>query len=145
MLIERDKTMADQTKPVTPSFPMWDIGITDEEVAERKKFLEFRDEDVERLRGVHALAQGYAEPVIDAFYTHLLAFEEGQQFFRDPAILERVKRMQREYFLGLTQGTYDVAYADNRLKIGAVHESIGLPIKTYLGMYNFYLRAVAAQ
>jgi rsbT co-antagonist protein RsbR len=37
------------------------------------------------------------------------------------------------------------SYAHNRLKIGAIHERIGLPVKLYLGMYNFYLRAVAGR
>jgi len=31
------------------------------------------------------------------------------------------------------------------LGIGAIHERIGLSVKSYLGMYNFYLRAVAAK
>jgi rsbT co-antagonist protein RsbR len=42
--------------------------------------------------------------------------------------------------LRLTQGNYDLAYAENRLNIGAIHERIGLPVKAYLGMYNYYLR-----
>src|SRR5260370_3921193 len=53
--------------------------------------------------------------------------------------------MQKEYFLRLTQGNYDLAYTQNRLTIGAIHERIGLPVKSYLGMYNFYLRAVATR
>jgi rsbT co-antagonist protein RsbR len=38
--------------------------------------------------------------------------------------------MQREYFLGLTQGNYDTVYVEDRLRIGEVHERIGLPIKS---------------
>src|SRR5205085_2954315 len=54
-------------------------------------------------------------------------------------------RMQKGYFLRLTQGNYDQTYVQNRLGIGAVHERIGLPMKLYLGMYNFYLRSVASR
>jgi rsbT co-antagonist protein RsbR len=97
------------------------------------------------LLEVNKIAQRYVDPVIEAFYNHLLAFEETQEVFRDPMILGRVKGMQREYFLRLTQGIYDTAYVENRLKIGEVHERIGLPVKSYLGMYNFYLRAVAGR
>jgi rsbT co-antagonist protein RsbR len=81
--------------------------------------------------------------VIEDFYKHLLSFEETRSFFRDPHVLQRVKNAQQEYFLRLTQGKYDLAYVENRLGIGAIHERIDLPIKSYLGMYNFYLRAVS--
>jgi rsbT co-antagonist protein RsbR len=118
---------------------------TDQEIAHRKKFLEFQDEDIARLLEVNKIAQRYAEPIIEAFYNYLLTFEETREVFRDPVILGSVKGMQREYFLRLTQGIYDTAYVENRLKIGEVHERIGFPVKSYLGMYNFYLRAVAGR
>lgn len=112
-------------------------------VSERKRFLEFDDDDVRRLVDIDELAQRYANPVIEAFYDHLLSFDEGKMFFADPAVLERVKLAQKEYFLRLTKGDYGTEYVENRLSIGAVHERIGLPVKSYLGMYCFYLREVA--
>jgi rsbT co-antagonist protein RsbR len=120
-----------------------DMELSAAEVAQRKAFLEFHEDDVDRLMTVNELATEYADPVIEDFYTHLLTFEETADFFRDPKVLEYVKRMQKEYFLRLTAGEYDEAYIENRLSIGAVHEQIGLPVKAYLGMYNFYLRTVA--
>ena len=117
--------------------------ITEQELLRRKDFLEFRDEDVAYLIGINDLAQRYAESVIEDFYRHLLSFEEMKVFFRDPEVLKRVKDAQQQYFLRLTQGNYDLAYAQNRLLIGAVHERANLPVKAYLGMYNYYLRAVA--
>src|SRR5215469_4460969 len=117
--------------------------ITEQELLRRKDFLEFRDEDVAYLIGIHDLAQRYAESVIEDFYKHLLSFDETKVFFRDPEVLKRVKNAQQQYFLRLTQGNYDLAYAQNRLLIGAVHERANLPIKAYLGMYSYYLRAVA--
>jgi rsbT co-antagonist protein RsbR len=83
--------------------------------------------------------------VIEDFYRHLLSFEETRAFFSEPKLLKRVKGLQKDYFLRLTQGSYDLAYMENRLNIGSVHEHTGLPVKSYLGMYNFYLRAVAVR
>src|SRR6516162_1664313 len=117
--------------------------ITEQELLRRKDFLEFRDEDVVYLVDINDVAQRYAESVIEDFYKHLLSFDETKVFFRDPEVLERVKNAQQQYFLRLTQGNYDLAYAQNRLLIGAVHERANLPVKAYLGMYNYYLRAVA--
>lgn len=119
--------------------------ITDQELLRRKDFLEFRDEDVDNLLKMNEVAQQYADSAIDNFYGHLLSFDDTRSFFRDPEMLRRVKNAQQEYFLRLTGGNYDITYAQNRLKIGAIHERIGLPVKLYLGMYNFYLRAVATR
>ena len=121
------------------------LDVSEQELARRKAFLELAEDDVDNLTGINDLARRYAETVIEDFYKHLLSFEETRVFFDDPQRLQRVKGQQKEYFLRLTQGNYDVAYMHNRLKIGAVHEQIGLPVKSYLGMYNFYLRAVAAR
>lgn len=121
------------------------LDITDGELAQRKAFLELGDDDVANLTGINDLARRYADAVIEDFYRHLLSFEETRVFFDHSTLLQQVKGQQKEYFLRLTQGNYDLAYMRNRLRIGAVHERIGLPVKSYLGMYNFYLRAVAAR
>jgi rsbT co-antagonist protein RsbR len=117
--------------------------ISEQELVRRKDFLEFGDADVSNLAEINELAQRYADAVIEDFYKHLLSFEETRSFFHDPQVLQRVKNAQQEYFLRLTQGKYDLVYVENRLSIGAIHERIGLPVKSYLGMYNFYLRAVS--
>ena len=117
--------------------------ISEQELVRRKDFLEFGDADVSNLAEINELAQRYADAVIEDFYKHLLSFEETRSFFHDPHVLQRVKNAQQEYFLRLTQGKYDLAYVENRLSIGAIHERISLPVKSYLGMYNFYLRAVS--
>ena len=122
-----------------------DAEVTEEELLRRKNFLQFGDDDVDNLVGIHNLALQNVKSLIGDFYEHLLSFEETRIFFEDPEVLKRVQNAQEEYFLRLTQGNYDPAYAQNRLRIGAIHERIGLPVKAYLGMYNYYLRAMASR
>jgi len=136
----------DQQSPAMSDSPYGDVlEIGEEELAQRKAFLQFGDADVAALTGINDVARRYAGTVIEDFYAHLLAFEDTRAFFADPQVLQHVKNMQKEYFLRLTQGNYDLAYTQNRLKVGTIHERLGLPIKSYLGMYNFYLRNVAAK
>src|SRR5205085_2726347 len=122
-----------------------EMDLGPDEIARRKEFLELLEADVERLERLNEVAEHYADDVIEHFYKHLLSFAECREFFTNPGTLEHVKRMQKGYFLRLTQGNYDQTYVQNRLGIGAVHERIGLPMKLYLGMYNFYLRSVASR
>ena len=120
-----------------------EMDVDDAEVARRKEFLQFGEEDERTLQGLREIARKYAEPVIEDFYRHILSFEETRAFFRDPEVLDRVKRLQKEYFLRLTEGDYGREYVANRLRIGTAHERINLAPKWYLGMYNHYLRLVA--
>ncbi len=135
--------MTEETKQDTEKTLMEELGFTEGEIARRRAFLELGDEDIQELLSINELAKEYADPVIEAFYKHLLSFEETRVFFQDPELLKRVKHAQKAYFSSLTQGHYDKVYIKDRLKIGAVHERIGLPVKAYLGMYNFYVRNVA--
>lgn len=117
--------------------------IDEEEVARRKAFLQFETEDVERLASIQELAQQYATEVIEDFYRHIMAYPETRVFFQDPILLERVKEKQKHYFMDLTRGNYGQDYIEGRLRIGQIHERIGLPVKSYLGMYRYYLSKVA--
>lgn len=121
------------------------IGLGNDELAMRKRFLEFGDDDVRRLEGMYDLTHEYVDSVIEAFYEHLLSFHETAAFFRDPHVLEHVKAQQKEYFIRLTQGDYEQQYVDDRLRLGSIHEQIGLPVRSFLGMYAFYLRQIAAR
>lgn len=118
------------------------LNIDEEEIENRKQFLEFHEDDAQRLKSIGGLADRYADEVIEEFYKHLLSFEETRVFLSDPETLAKVKNAQKNYFLRLTQGNYGPEYIENRLRVGSAHERISLPIKAYLGMYNFYLRAV---
>ena len=120
-----------------------EMGVDEEEVERRKAFLEFGEGDVDVLRGLRELARKYADPVIEEFYGHILAFDETKSFFRDPKVLARVKELQKDYFVRLTEGDYGKSYVANRLKVGAAHEQVRLEPKWYLGMYSYYLRLVA--
>ncbi|HTN51607.1 MAG TPA: protoglobin domain-containing protein [Anaeromyxobacter sp.] len=135
--------MAERVQASVSRLMPQEMEMGEAEVARRKAFLELRDEDVEALKGLREIARKYVDPVVEDLYRHFLSFEETRAFFRDPAALERVKRLQKDYFLRLTEGDYGSDYVSNRLRIGTVHERIELAPKWYLGAYSFYLRAMA--
>jgi hypothetical protein len=87
---------------------MEELGLDDREIAWRKAFLEFGEEDAKRLASAHEIARSYARPVIEDFYRHLLSFEETRAFFADPRVLAYVKKRQIEYFQQLTGGEYGI-------------------------------------
>lgn len=117
-----------------------ELGLTEGEIASRKAFLAFGDDDAACLRALHLpLAKVRAE-IINEFYAHLLSFEETSALLGDEETLTRLKRKQSAYFERLTAGEYGLRYVRDRLGVGIVHQSIGLEPKWYLGGFNAYLR-----
>jgi signal transduction histidine kinase len=113
------------------------------ELEGRKRFLQFDAADERRLLQYGAMTRDRAGQIVDALYDHLLSFDETRAFFSGPEEIDRVKRAEVRYFERLTQGSYGPEYAEERLKIGAMHERVGLDVKYYLGAYCFYLREIA--
>jgi rsbT co-antagonist protein RsbR len=115
------------------------------ELASRRAFFRVNDEVLRRLESLRPFAERHTEGVVNAFYELLLDHPETAKFFRDDSVVRHVKSLQSEYFLQLFEGRCDLAYVENRLRVGAAHERIGLAPKWYLGAYRRYLEVVREQ
>ncbi len=122
------------------------MNLSAEDIAERKTFLEFGERDVARLREIHEHVESiHVDDVFtDLFYYHLRSFPELRKFLPDEATVERLKAIQAQYFKRLTSGQYDEAYVLDRLRVGYVHQQVGLQPKWYTGAYRKYLSFLLA-
>jgi rsbT co-antagonist protein RsbR len=118
------------------------LRLDEAELRARRTFCELTDEDLRRLASLRPFAEKHSGAVVEAFYSLLLSHEQTRRFFPDDATIRRVKRTQSEYFLGLFDGRCDLGYIEDRLRVGAAHERIGLSPKWYLGAYRKYLDLV---
>ena len=116
-----------------------ELGLDDAEFAQRKAMLEFTETDIALLRAVHAPLEQIRQSFSDSFYNHLLSFEPLRKLLPDEATINRLKQTQSAYFGELTAGEYGADYIKNRLRVGIVHQRIGLEPKWYVGAYRKYL------
>jgi rsbT co-antagonist protein RsbR len=121
------------------------LKLDEAELKSRRAFFALTDEDLARLASLRGFAEKCTDSVVEEFYKLLLSHPETQKFFPDDATIRRVKRTQREYFLGLFNGRCDLTYVADRLRVGAAHERIGLSPKWYLGAYRNYLQLILDQ
>lgn len=119
-----------------------EIGIDAIEIARRQEFLSFNEQDAEALKAMHTMLEGHREHLTEVFYAHLLRFPEIRPLLGDETKLARLKHAQAMYFGQLTSGRYDLAYVENRLHIGIVHQRVGLTPKWYMSAYCVYLSEV---
>lgn len=121
-----------------------EIGLTSEELEQRKQFLEFNPTDVELLKQMHQYIADHAvdDFFTESFYSHLFSFAALKRFLPDEATIHRLKIAQSKYFKRLTQGEYGDNYVLDRLRVGYVHQKIGLEPKWYTGAYRKYLSSL---
>jgi signal transduction histidine kinase len=105
-----------------------------------KDFLGITADDERMISALRGRFAEFAPRLADGFYKHLLAHPETAQFLQDPELLARLKKAQMAYFEELVSGTYDGAYFDKRLRVGEIHNAIGLLPRWYLGAYNQYVQ-----
>jgi rsbT co-antagonist protein RsbR len=118
------------------------MGMSETELQARRAFFELGDEDLARLRSLRGFAEKYTHEITEALYELILGQGETRAFFPDDGTIEHVKKMQNTYFLGLFAGRIDAEYTRDRLRVGATHERIGMPVKWYLGAYRRYLELI---
>jgi len=108
----------------------------------RKEFLRLTPEEEAALVKLKPLITKHADELVNAFYRHLLQFEETRRLLTNEMITNRLLAAQHKYLLELVGGDYGPEYIADRLKIGHVHERIGLTPQWYLGAYNLYLAMI---
>jgi PAS domain S-box-containing protein len=112
--------------------------MTPQECDLRLKFLDLTDRDCQALRALRPMMEQHVGTVVDTFYGHLLAFDETRRLLHDHTTVERLKKLQRDYLLRVTEGNFDLAYFQDRLRIGRTHERVGLSPRWYLSAYSFF-------
>lgn len=108
-----------------------------------RDYLEFTDDDAQLLRDVHPYLRAHQPQVVHSFYEHLLRFPRLQQLLDNPHTFARLKCLQARYFDTLTAGEYDATYERNRIRVGLMHQHVGLEIRWYIGAYRKYLAELA--
>ncbi len=115
------------------------IGLDREEISQRLRFLDWSAADIEQLGRHSAGLQPAHARFLDHLYQRLGDFPATAAIVNDPATISRLKHSQGDYYQRLWNGPYDRDYVLNRLRIGWIHQKIGVDLKWYLGAYRLYL------
>src|SRR5215470_18534718 len=122
--------------------PLRDVtGLTDARREEQLSFFDLGPEDARQLRAYRPLSEKSVDRIVTEFYEHLLRFPELEELLRsEPGRIAKLQGLQREYFLGLSEGRFDAEYFESRLRVGDAHQRIGLRPVWYIGAFALYLR-----
>ena len=111
-------------------------GLDQGEISTRLDFLDWSSADDARLQTACADFSADHQAFVERLYQHLSAFEAPAALLQDATVTTRLKHSQFSYYQRLWQGPRDHDYVCDRLRVGLVHEHVGLELKWYLGGYR---------
>lgn len=115
------------------------MGIDANEQSARKAFVDFTDADVRALKALRPIIQQSADAIVNIFYANIERYSELMRVVKNAdSSIDRLKMAQKRYLMEMFDGNYDEAYFERRLKIGVIHNRIGLTPRWYLGSYSVY-------
>ena len=136
-------------KALAPRF-----GIDERNLAVRREFVRLGEAERQLLAGLEPWAARVAADIAREFYDWQFAFGPTLAFFTDfaaarhvplDAVRRQLESSQAGYLYRLFSGAqlgWGVAYFEDRLNVGWIHDQIDLPFKWYIGSYAEMQRLV---
>lgn len=108
------------------------LNISNQEIAKRKKLLGFTNKDAEALLAYKPIIAKHCSGIVNNFYDFMTSFSEVSSIIGDLETMRRLQSSMNRYVLDLFDGHYDKDYVSKRLRIGLVHQRIGVSTELYL-------------
>ncbi len=120
------------------------LGLSEGEVKRRIAYVNLSPEEVNFLRELsNKLSEEEIAKIFREFYKHLFSFEETKRILeREEDLLDRLKDAQIKYFRELLKAEHNLDYALSRLKVGMVHERVGVDPKFYTGAFAKWVETI---
>ena len=115
------------------------LGLDRKAIASRLRFLQWDRSDAEQLNATAERMESAHALFLQRFYDHLGECQDIAALVADESTLLRLKHSQRCYYQRLWHGPYDRDYVLDRLRIGWIHQRVGVDTHWYLGAYRMYL------
>lgn len=115
------------------------LGLDADGLQQRLHFLDWSDADGDRLRRIASFGERASHEFVEALYQRLGQYPEPRAILRGDGLVDRLKQSQRGYYSRLFDGVVDQSYLEERVRIGHIHERVGVELKWYLGAYRLYL------
>lgn len=112
------------------------MRISEHDIERRKVFMSFGKEDVQALVAASSWIEPFIPEVVRKFYLLQTSIPEISLIIGDRETLNNLHLSMEKYVRELFMGDYELHYVEKRLRIGKVHQRIGVSPKLYLSGIN---------
>ncbi len=105
----------------------------------RKKLFNLGEHEIALIKELGQKLAGKEAEIVEALHEYLENFDENRDILGNPAMAERLKQHQREYFSELLSGEFDDRYARARVRAGVAHQNHQLRLRWFFGSFAFFL------
>lgn len=134
--------MPEQLRPISEQAVMSNMGITEQNIERRKRLVGFGPDDAARIAGVRDVVVAHADALTATFFDFLSKLEEARVLFGYRELADQARELKRAHLIAMVQGNYDLAYVEQRVKLGLLYGRVGLDIKVFLGAFRELLAHV---
>lgn len=108
----------------------------------RRDFFQITEQDIALIRELSPFLAQNTDAFIEELYRHLQQYPEIQSFFQQEEVLQRAKAGQKRYFIELMEGDYGEEFIRKRLRMGKIHQELGVKVEWILVCYCIYMRLI---
>ena len=131
--------MSSPLTPISEQSVMANVGITEQDVERRKKFVGLEPKDYERIAAAKDLVVRNADDLTKTFFTFLAGFEEARVLLGYRELTDQARTLKREHLIAMVSGRYDLKYVEQRIRLGLLYGRVGLETKVFLGAFHHLL------
>jgi rsbT co-antagonist protein RsbR len=131
--------MSSPLSPITEHSVMANVGITEQDVERRKKFVALKADDLARIASVRDVVVRNADSLTARFFEFLSGFEEARVLLGYKELTDQARTLKRDHLIAMVSGQYDMKYVEQRIRLGLLYGRVGLETKVFLGAFHHLL------
>ena len=128
--------MSPSPQPITEKTVMSNVGITEADLDRRKQFIGLGPEDERRIAAIREVVTKHADKLTEAFFKHLANLSEAKVLLGYKELTNQARSLKRAHLLEMVGGRYDMAYAEQRIRLGLLYGRVGLETKVFVGAFQ---------
>lgn len=118
---------------------MLNVGLTEEDLERRKQLVGLGPSDYNAIAAVRELVERHVDDLTQAFFDHLNGIEGARVLLAYKDLTVEARTLKREHLISMVQGKYDLAYVEQRIRLGMLYARVGLETKVFLGAFHHLL------
>ena len=115
---------------------MSNVGITEADLVRRKQYVGLGPDDLQRLAAIREQIATHADELTNAFFEHLASLSEAKVLLGYRELTNQARALKRAHLIEMVGGKYDMAYAEQRIRLGLLYGRVGLETKVFVGAFE---------